>query len=177
MAKTINEVYAANDHIRASLKSVIEGISEEKARILPEGEKWTLAELVEHIGIVEDGMTKICSKLLNAAKENGNSADGTIKISDKFKEQVAGIATVKVEAPERVRPQGTQTLAESLKILDENRVRLNELKPFFEVVECSEPKFPHPFFGDMTAHEWLVLIGGHEAKHVKQIEKFLEKIS
>ena len=37
-------------------------------------------------------------------------------------------------------------------------------------------KFPHPFFGELSATEWLVLLGGHEARHTAQIERILSGI-
>ena len=60
--------------------------------------------------------------------------------------------------------------------LDETRKSLEDLRPMFESVECSEFKFPHPFFGDLTAHEWLALVGGHELRHTQQIERILAQV-
>ena len=88
--QTIEEVYAANDKIRTGLLATIENISDEQANALPEGEKWTIAQIVEHIAIVQDGMTRISAKLLNEAKANGKTADGTVKISDDFSKKAAG---------------------------------------------------------------------------------------
>ena len=53
--------------------------------------------------------------------------------------------------------------------MEETQEKFEELKPMFESVECSEVKFPHPAFGDMTAHEWLALRGGHEARHIRLV--------
>jgi hypothetical protein len=76
-----------------------------------------------------------------------------------------------------VRPTGNQTIKESLQKMDEAREELEKLRPLFESVECSDYKFPHPFMGDLTAHEWLALIGGHEARHLKQIKNRVVKTS
>jgi hypothetical protein len=53
--------------------------------------------------------------------------------------------------------------------MDENRTRLAELRPLFDSVDCSGHTFPHPAFGDLTAHDWLALLGGHETRHIAQI--------
>jgi hypothetical protein len=171
--QTIEEVYAANDKIRARLLEVIGEISDEQAHALPDGEKWTIAQIVEHISIVEDGMGRISYKLLNEAKENGKSSDGKVLISHAFAEKAAGARAQKFEAPDRVRPTGNQTIAESIEKLKESRKRLYDLKPLFETVDCSEHKFPHPAFGELTAHEWLALVGGHEFRHLEQIKRRL----
>ncbi len=174
---TIADIYAANDQIRQNLKSMVGNISETQAQILPEGEKWTLAQFVEHIGIVEGGMSQICGKLLAAAQSENKASDGSLKLSDEFKSKAAEIINLKLEAPERVLPSGAHTLAQSLAKLDENRAALNEMRPLFESLDGTEHKFPHPFLGNLTAHEWLLMIGRHESRHTEQLKKYLEKLS
>jgi uncharacterized damage-inducible protein DinB len=175
--QTIAEIYEANDKIRENLKTVIAELPDEKAATLPADEKWTLAELIEHITIVEDGMTKICAKLLSKAQKEEKTSDGTARISGDFLTKAAASVSQKLEAPERVRPSGTKTVAESLAKMDENRETLNQMRPLFEAFDGSAHKFPHPAFGDLTAHEWLALIGGHELRHTAQIKKMLEKMN
>ena len=175
--QTISEIYEANDRVRAKLKATVAHLNDEQANTLPNGEKWTVKEFVEHISIVDEGIMRISAKLLNAAKEKGGASDGSAKFTEEFLRKIAGGRDAKFEAPDRVRPTGRKTIAESLAKLDETRARLDELRPLFESVDCGDLKFPHPAFGDMTAHEWLALLGGHEARHIKQIEAVLAKIT
>lgn len=174
--KTIADVYAANDKIREKLKRTIENVPSEKASFLPDGEKWSIAHLIEHISLVEEGMSKISAKLLAQAQAAGKKSDGAAKLSENFTAKAAAAANQKIEAPERVRPTGERSIAESLARMEENRKRLEDLRPLFESVECADFTFPHPAFGELTAHEWLTLIGGHEARHLKQLENLLEKV-
>jgi hypothetical protein len=61
--------------------------------------------------------------------------------------------------------------------MEENRRKLEELRPLFESANCADDyKFPHPYMGELTATEWLALIGGHEARHLHQIKKLMRKI-
>jgi uncharacterized damage-inducible protein DinB len=175
--QNIGEIYAANDNIREKLISIVGNLTDEQANELPEGEKWTLAALVEHIAIVEDGMTRICGKLLAQAQSENKTADGAAKLSNGFLKGIAGLGDRKVEAPERVHPTGTQTISESIKKMEQNRINLNELRPTFEEFDSSAHTFPHPAFGELTACDWLALVGGHEGRHIKQIYKLLEKVN
>ena len=175
--QTIAEVYENNDQIREKLKAAINAVTDREANFLPEGEKWTIAALVEHIGIVEGGMSKISHKLLGAAKEAGAAAgDGRIGLSESFSQKAAAARSMKLEAPAQVRPTGSQTIAESLAKMEENRRRLKELQPLFESIDSSAQTFPHPAFGELTAHEWLVLIGGHEARHIAQLNRLISVV-
>jgi hypothetical protein len=174
--QTIDEIYAANDKIRENFKSLTANLSDDQANTAVEGEIWTVSAIIEHLAMVEDGMIKICAKLLREAEANRGKADGSAKISAEFLEKVLKGREQKFNAPERVVPSGDKTITESLAQMDENRAKLYELKSTFESVECADFKFPHPAFGDLTAHEWLALLGGHELRHTSQIKRLLEKI-
>ncbi len=172
--QTIADIYARNDEIRERLTKLVSELNDEQLSFLPEGEKWTVANLIEHVALVEEGMTKISAKLLGKAQEANKSFGGTINMSENFAKKSVEARTQKFEAPKMVHPTGKLTVAESLAKLKENRRRLAELRPLFETVDGSEFKFPHPFMGELSAHEWLALIGGHEARHIEQIYKILQ---
>jgi uncharacterized damage-inducible protein DinB len=173
----IAEIYEANDKIRENLRSVVSDLTAEQANFLPEGEKWTAAGIMEHLATVEEGMTKISARLLSKAKDEGKTSDGTAKMSESFTNKgVRAIAEgQKFVAPEMVHPRGTQTIAESLEKMETNRIYLNDLRKTFEEVDGTEYTFPHPAFGPMTAQDWLILLGEHEKRHTKQIERILAK--
>ncbi len=174
--QTIGDIYANNDKIREKTKHFTASLTDEQMNALPDGETWTIAQIIEHIAIVQDGMMRISAKLLTQAKAAGVAADGAARLSDNFKVKAAEAATLKFEAPDRIHPTGNQSVEESLRKMDETRGELEKLRPLFESVECSDYKFPHPFMGDLTAHDWLTLIGGHEMRHLKQIEKRLPQV-
>jgi hypothetical protein len=120
---------------------------------------------------------RICAKLLKKAQDAGKSTDGNVVISDDFLQKGSEIATMKLEAPEFVHPNAGHSIPESLAKLDETAEQLEQMRELFESVDGTELKFPHPFFGDISAHEWLALKGGHEMRHIKQIERVLAKIN
>jgi uncharacterized damage-inducible protein DinB len=172
---SINDIFDANDRAHERLVETLADVSDEQSRRQIEGEKWTVAEIAEHIAVVHEGMCKICGKLMSKAQEAGLPSDDNVSISSEFRERTAGAADVRLEAPERVRPTGTATIAESLARMDANRERFDEVRPLFLEFSGSADRFPHPYFGDMTAIDWLVLMGAHEARHTRQIAKLLEK--
>lgn len=176
--QSISEIYAANDKIREKLIKTVSDLTDEQASFsLSEGgeQKWTVANIVEHIAIVQEGMTKISAKLLNEAQNRGGKSDGAAKISENFARKASEMSEKKFEAPEMVRPSGKRSIAESLEKMEETRQKLKNLRPLFESVECSDFKFPHPFMGKLTAHEWLALVGGHEIRHLRQIKNILNQ--
>lgn len=174
--QSIAEIYDTNDSIRERLKTTVSSISPEESTTLPDGETWTVAQIVEHISIVEDGMGRICSKLLSKAQAEARMSDGNIVLSQAFLEKGGELARTKVQAPEMVQPTGERSVAESLSKLEDVRQKLRLIQPLFESYNSTDYKFPHPFLGELSAVEWLTLAGGHEMRHIKQIERVLEKL-
>ena len=174
--ETIADIYSANENARDNLAAIVTTISPDEATVLPEGEKWTIQQIVEHLTLVDHGISRICSTLLEGAKALGKPSDGTIKVSADFNEKAAVVDDVKIEAPERVQPTGNVSIFEGLYKMAANREAFTAMRSDLEKYDLLEPKFPHPYFGDITAAEWLIVAGAHENRHAKQIEKLLAKI-
>lgn len=175
--QTISEIYEANQKIREKLKQTLANLSDEQSNFRLNETSWTIAEIVEHIAIVENGMAKICGKLLSKSTENSLRNDGKTFISNEFLEKAALIADRrkrKAQAPERVFPSGKLSITESFAAMDENAKILESIREGLEKTDTKDAKFPHPFFGDLNATEWLALLGGHEIRHIDQIKEILE---
>src|SRR5262245_32247331 len=122
-SRSIEEVYRRNDEVAERFVSLIGSLSEEQIEHLPDGEKWTIGNIAEHVSIVETGMIRICAKLLRKAEAEGKLADGTVAASDEFLEKTAEIATIKLEAPEIVQPTKERAIGESIEQLNQNRLQ------------------------------------------------------
>lgn len=174
--ESIADIYSANQKIRARLRATLGEISSEETTALPDGEKWSIQQIVEHLSMVDFGISRICAKLLEEAKAAGTPSDGSFALSTEFGERAAEIAMLRVEAPERVQPTGNVPISEALERMGANREAFGSMRSDLERYDISGPKFPHPFFGDLTAGEWLVMAGLHEQRHTKQIERLAAKI-
>ena len=174
--KTIDDVYAANAAIREKFKNAFASLSDEQLNARPEGEAWSIAQIVEHVAVVNGGALRICAKLLGKGEAAGKSNDASVSISNEFLLAGSSAADQKLEAPEMVRPVNSVPIADSVAKLDDQQAQYTELKAKFETVDGVEAKFPHPYFGDLSAQEWLVLSGAHEIRHLKQIRRVLESI-
>jgi len=174
--ETVADIYSANEKAREALLAAVRGVTADDATALPDGEEWTIRQIVEHLSMVDAGISRICSKLLEEARALGKLSNGTVTVSADFHEKSGEIDNVKIEAPERVQPAGNVTIAEALQRLNANRPAYEAMRSDLEKYDLSGPKYPHPYFGDITAAEWLIVAGGHEHRHAKQIERMIEKI-
>lgn len=174
--ESISEIYAANQKTRERLLAVLCDVSDVEADKTTDDEPWSVSYITEHVAIVNNGMAGICSKLIEKARANGAASDGSLAIGDKFYEYIGMMATRKAEAPERVKPTGGVSVAESKERLDSAAAIFAGLREDFEALDLSEGKFPHPYFGDLTAVEWFAISGLHERRHTEQIVRLLAAI-
>jgi hypothetical protein len=168
--QTIADAYEKNARIHQSLNAVVSDLTSDQLNARPDGEKWSIQEIVEHIATVYEGTGRICAKLVSGAKACGKVGDGNINLSQGFGEKSHVIAGMKVEAPERVHPTGNIPVEASITKIRETELFFDTLRADLESFDLSEHTYPHPFFGQTTAAEWLVLAGGHAERHTKQIE-------
>lgn len=174
--ESIADIYSAHNKIRERFFAVAKGVTNEEAEVLLDGEKWSIRQIVEHVSIVEFNMMRICNKLTAIARAAGKPWDGSFALSPEFSARIGACVDMKLEAPERVHPSGDVSIADALEQLDGTTGSIERLRADLESFDGSEQTFPHPFFGELTAAEWLVVRGGHEHRHTAQIEKLLERI-
>lgn len=167
---SVAEIYEAMDKTGEKLKQKVSMLDAAQADSRAAGKGWSIAEIVEHLSIVEGGIIQIAEKLLAQAESEGIKSDGKFNPPLSFAEQAASTRDKKLQAPERIHPHGKQSIAESLAKLDETRRLLTALRPRIEAVDSSNTKFPHPFFGDLNLYQWLVVAGLHQYRHLRQIE-------
>lgn len=173
---TIADIYSANKKLGDRFRAFAGSISDAEAHAELDGEPWTLAALIEHVAMVEGGIAKMCARMIEGAKQQATPSDGSYRISDGFSSAIAEHEGAKFEAPERVRPTGGVAIAESLTKLDESTAALFALRSDLEAYDVTAFTFPHPYYGPLNAAEWVMLSGGHVARHHKQAEQLLEKV-
>lgn len=174
--ESIADIFSANQRFRQIFVNTVTAISPEEIGAEAADEKWNVQRVVEHVSLVDAGIARICSKLLESARSAGGTNDGKFSLTEDFGVKAASIATGKLEAPDRVQPTGEITIEESLERLSQSTRALEQMRSALETVDLRGHTFPHPYFGELTAAEWLVVAGQHEARHTKQIERILAKI-
>lgn len=175
--ETIADVFSANQKIHERLVEVLHGLTDNVAAATTDGEQWSVKQIVEHIALVDNGMSMICGKLLAQAMAAGIANDGRLELSADFIDNMSKISEMKFEPPERVVPTGEVSIEESLDLMKTAAQAFDTMGPDLASFDVTQHKFPHPYFGPLSATEWLVLLGGHKARHTQQIERLLEKIT
>ena len=174
---SVAEIFDDIDATRARLLQTVEGLSADEQNFRPAPEKWSVAEVVEHLSIIESRVARLLGKLLEKAEaEAGAGSAGAAFAPVSVAEFVEASRAQKLEAPENVRPAGAP-LADSLEALRDSRAALHALRPRVEQTDCAAARFPHPIWGPLNLYQWLLFVGAHEARHIAQIEALKETMN
>lgn len=168
--ETLSEIFSSIDETRARLFERVASLSPVQESTRSDGESWSVAEIIEHLSLVEKQIVRLTTLMLMKAETAGAkaSADGRIgpisldRIAERSRRE-------KYQAPETARPTGAP-VDDSLAVMQASRQALHRLRPRLEATNLSSVSYPHPVFGPLNLYEWLVMIGAHEERHLRQID-------
>lgn len=174
---SVAEIYEEIDGTREKLFRAVEDLDDGQHGFRSSPERWSIAEIIEHLSIVEGQVAGLLEKLLSKAEAGGHTrAEGSTFAPVSIAEQVELTREQKLTAPEQIRPTGVP-LAGALYALRSTRASLHALRPRVERVEGTAMSFPHPVWGAINLYQWLAFVGAHEQRHLAQIEALKEALS
>jgi hypothetical protein len=145
---------------RLTLRSAVEGVTQEEAVWKPAPERWSILQYVEHLAISDDGLVALVKRIM--------AGPATPETPDDRAARERHIRTTPIqrgvnEAPEALKPHGQfATVAEALAAFEAARERTVE---FARTVEGDlRSHFAnHGVLGPLDAYQWL----GANARHVE----------
>ncbi len=164
------------DRTRDALLSAVARVPAEAAQIRAEAGGWSVAEVVEHLQIVEGGVGRLLGKLSKRAESLGpeTSSASVLTSLDRYGLNRPGR---RAKAPGPVSPTGRVTLAEGLGGLAESRRRILELVYRVSGRALDELTAPHPLVGELTFYQWLLFLTQHEERHTIQIRETARRLA
>lgn len=173
---TISEVCAHHQAAHAELAATAARLTPEAALHRVQEDTWSAAEIIEHIAMVDLGIVKIITRLMEQASAAGSPSDGSLKLSQEFLRHTADTESKKLEAPAMVQPTAGRSIAESLERLAATQALADAAMPMLERFDPGDLCYPHPYFGDLNAHEWFALRTGHLVRHHRQLTTVIGQI-
>src|SRR5262245_23331396 len=150
----LEQVFARLDRSRAQLRAAVDEVAVPARSVRPAPDRWSVAEVVEHLSIVErlfgDRIVKaIESRRASLASETAESTGLPDTIETRMKDRVN-----KRRAPEVVQPKGALACDDSLTIVESGHQRLRSALASADGKALSEVALDHPFFGSLTVYQW-----------------------
>jgi hypothetical protein len=153
---------------RQNLLNGTERLSPTQLAFKPALDRWSIAECLEHIIVVENFVhDRIVDALRQPADSSKRSAyEGK---DEALIERIVG-RVERAQAPEVVHPGGRWSHD---RLLPEFRVARGRSLDLVAKTDAPVRQylFPHPAFGPLDCYQWMLVIGAHGDRHRVQIEE------
>jgi hypothetical protein len=153
---------------RKDFLAAVEGLSEAQWKFKAAPDRWSIAEVSEHIAVAEDTIWKLVNEKImkspatpeKAAEAKGKDEIILTKIPDRSR---------KAQAPEQLRPTGRWATRAAL-VKDFETTRGAEITYLTDTKEDLRNHFEdHPFLKTMDAYQWIIFNSAHCKRHTAQI--------
>ncbi|WOV86753.1 DinB family protein [Sporosarcina oncorhynchi] len=158
-----------NEEARVKLLDAFDGLSDEELNRLPTDGGWSIAQIIEHLYLMEGGIAKTIQHQL----ATGPTQETPKKPIDRTIDR-----SVKVDAPEFAVPKADFASSQELKAkLAASHGLLRQLAETVPAEQLESKAYPHPVFGDMSLKQWIPFVGYHELRHIEQLLETKEAVS
>ncbi|WP_375444556.1 DinB family protein [uncultured Fibrella sp.] len=153
---------------RDSLQQSLAGLSTAQQQYKTAPDRWSIAECVEHIALVDRGIFK--SLQLGMAAPPDEARRATVKVSDVFVIKAVRSRGMATSAPPQFVPTGRfGDVPTALAQFEQQRAAAIEyVRTATE--DYRTHYFEHPFLGTLDAYQAVLLLASHGERHRKQIE-------
>ena len=157
---------------RAELERAVDDVPRDLRERRPAPGRWSVAELLEHLALVETRVTKALSLELDKAKAAGIGPEReTSPAADMLDIALIMDRTVIREAMDFVQPRAGLSADMALEQLRERRRQLLATIAAADGLALSEVTAMNPVLGPLNVYQWMIFVAGHEARHTMQIRE------
>lgn len=170
MTEEKKELIVELEKNQSQLHTTLSTVSEELFCHQPSEDRWSIAELVEHIILVEKGVLK-------SIKKYGAKPRSEKIVSALDKDQVRKVANNrarKIKAPDLFIPKGIfKNKAAAIEAFNQHR---SEVGDFITTttLPLHSIGFPHMVIGMLNGMSWFSFMASHCHRHILQIEELKE---
>jgi len=174
MHPRIAELLQYVDAQTAALRAAFDAVPAERRAERPTPERWSPAEVVHHVAIVERRVTQRLAALMEQARALPPERESTAILPTRATQR-AHDRTKRFVTFEAAEPRGTDP-AQVWDDLDDARRAFRDVVARGDGLALGEVSAPHPALGELTGYDWIAFIGAHAARHADQIREMLDGV-
>jgi hypothetical protein len=149
---------------RKGVEDAVKGLTDAQWKFKPAPGRWSVAEVVEHLALIEDVVHSILARL---PESPAPASDRNVKEVDEMILGKVPDRTTKLQAPESAQPTGRWTPAGALEHFAAARNQTAALLASTPALRGHV--FVHPYFGPLDGYQWIIAVAAHSERHTKQI--------
>lgn len=177
MHPRLEELFGHLAHHRAELCAALDAVPPDARERRPAPERWSVAEVLEHLVIIETRVTQRLTAVLDAARAEGLGPDpDTAPIMPTVDMVLLLDRTRRITAPVPLHPRGNLSAAAAWPALEASRERFLAVMRAGDGLALGTIVMTHPVLGELTLYQWIGTVAGHEARHAAQIREITREL-
>ncbi|HSB71252.1 MAG TPA: DinB family protein [Candidatus Methylomirabilis sp.] len=166
----LKEIWAATASAREDLYAQVQALSETQVAFRPAPDKWSIGEILDHLSLAEQSISRTLSKILQVAAGRGliQEAEAVEAVPHRIDLDTYNQAAT---APDSVRPSPGRSLEQLVSSLRGSRERLLEVARRVDGRMVTSVTIRHVQLGELDFYQWLTLEAAHESKHLAQVRR------
>ena len=156
---------------RRSLLQAVHEAPEVQHRETRRDDGWTLAQILEHLSIVESGAGRMINRLVKEAREKAVAESKSESVLGALDHLSLSIPREPRSAPDFTMPVEGISVGEAIDRLTTNRARLLQVLDGVRGIALDTVSAPHPAVGMLDGYGWILLTAQHERRHTYQIRQ------
>ena len=178
MHSRITEALDYLDSERAELRAAVELIPPALRDQPPAPERWSVAQVLQHLALIENRIVPLVNKLIAGARAGGLGPElETSPILNSRHAAKIADRSFRVTAPAETRPPADVDAASAWAALEQSREALKAAVVSGDGLALSEVKHPHPVLGEINLYQWILFVGSHEVRHTAQVREIGDELS
>lgn len=177
MHRRLAELVEFLDTTRATLLDAAGAVPPDRFTQRPGPDRWSAAELLEHLARVESSCARVVAKMTAEARANGVGAEQSeSSVLGALDGRHVTDRTRRLEAPPIVAPEGGFSRDRALAALDGSRSQLRRAIADADGLALQQVHFAHRVLGDLDLYQWILFVGQHEQRHLPQLEEIARQV-
>jgi uncharacterized damage-inducible protein DinB len=165
---------AEREHAVASLRdsrdrlvATVQRLSPSQLAYKPAPDRWSVAECLEHLIVVESSVFGLIQKAIEQPPEPAKSGTEDAAIVAKALDR-----NERVKGPDALMPAARWAQSELLNEFEATRNRTSQLAASTDA-DLRRLVVPHRRFGPLDCYQWLLLVAAHGERHRAQAEEVM----
>ena len=157
---------------RAHLRAAVDDSPDDRRDTRVHPERWSVAEILEHLSIVEGRIAELLAREIAAGRAEGlgpeRDTSSVMTLLDV--ERIAGLER-RLTASAANQPGAGLDTKRAWAALETSRAALRAALLDGDGLALADRKQPHPFIGPLNLYQWALFVGAHETRHARQIRE------
>lgn len=157
-----------NDSIRTEVLVSVIGLGNDQLNQRLDPEKWTIAQVLIHLYLMEIGLSKWIPDALSKGEDQVVGQKPVHLVPDRSQ---------RVKAPKNLVPRDEFYTLDVIRTkLEKSREALKNALVGKAEQDLEKRSLPHPIFGPVNLAQWVQIVGLHEKRHLEQIEELKQEL-